>query len=180
MRRVLLLLPLLILCRVYAADMSVSSVDFKADANLSLNQLANSFGCVGKNSSPQLSWHGLPKETKSLAVTSYDPDAPTGSGFWHWIAYDINVNTKSLSEGASNTNAMPAGSVEVSNDAGSVGYIGACPPKGNGRHRYQFTIYALDVDKLPVPPGTTPAIIRFTIYKHAISKATIIGYAETR
>lgn len=142
--------------------------------------MATLFGCTGKNISPQLSWDNIPKNAKSLALTEYDIDAPTGSGFWHWIVYDIHPSTKSLVAGASTTNAMPGGSVEATNDYGTKGYLGACPPKGNGKHRYQFTIYALDVDKLPVPTDASSAITRFVLYNHIIDKATVTAYAETK
>jgi Raf kinase inhibitor-like YbhB/YbcL family protein len=162
-----------------AQGMIISSKNFNNGGNLKQNQIANAFGCHGKNLSPELSWIGIPKTAKSLAISAYDPDAPTGSGFWHWIVYDINVHATSINDGASNTSNMPDNATEASNDSGTKGYIGACPPKGDNKHRYQFTIYAIDVNKLPIPANATSPIIRFILNKHVISKATITAYAQT-
>src|SRR6185437_9027685 len=180
-KKLLILLSLtFLLYFTNAQEMIISSKDFKNGANLNQNQMANIYGCHGKNISPELSWSGIPKTAKSLAISVYDPDAPTGSGFWHWIIYYININTKFISNGASNTSHMPDNAVEALNDSGTKGYLGACPPKGDDKHRYEFTIYALDVDKLPVPKNATSPLIRFILYKHIISKAAITAYAKTK
>lgn len=165
---------------VNAQSMQIISSDFKAYGTLKDEQRSNMPGCNGKNISPQLSWNYIPNSAKSLAITAYDPDAPTGSGLWHWIVYDINISTMSLSKGASNTLNMPKGSVEINNSYGIKGYIGACPPSGAGKHRYIFTLYALDVEKLPVTLGSTSAVTRINIIKHTVAKTTITAYAQTK
>ena len=171
MKRYLIAILLATVClKTFAINLS--SQDIKANATLKSAQIASSFGCTGKNLSPQLSWSDIPANTKSFAITMYDPDAPTGSGFWHWIAY--NINSAALVSGASTTKNMPLGSIEIENDAGVKGYLGGCPP--NGKHRYIFTVYALDVDKLPVKDDAPSAIARFVIMKHTIAKSSITTY----
>ena len=117
----------------------VTSQSFSEGGDIPLDYVFN--GCGGKNKSPQLSWSGAPDGTKSFAITCFDPDAPTGSGFWHWLAFDIPTKTTSLDEGESQGKT-------ATSDYGMTGYGGPCPPKGDGKHRYIFTVYALDVDKI--------------------------------
>src|SRR5208282_885718 len=121
----------------------------KAGGKIADEQVFNSFGCSGQNVSPSLAWSGAPKGTKSFAVSMYDPDAPTGSGFWHWWVANIPASAASLPKGAGDAAgaALPAGSLQVRNDFSAIGYGGPCPPKGKPHH-YRVTIYALDVDKL--------------------------------
>ena len=133
------------------------------------------FGCTGKNTSPQLQWEGAPEGTKSFAVTMYDPDAPTGSGWWHWIVVNIPAKVHQIDTGASRKE-MPKGVIEVQNDYGNPGFGGACPPKGDKPHRYIFTVYALDVEKLPVKESTNAPIVGFQINAHTIGKASLISY----
>jgi len=135
----------------------------------------NSFGCNGQNISPELSWISIPKGTKSFAVTLYDPDAPTGSGWWHWIAVNIPANITMLPAGASGK-TMPKGVLEIVNDYGTVGFGGACPPKGDKPHRYIFTVYALDVAKLDVKSSTNDPVVGYYINAHTIAKASLISY----
>ena len=116
------------------------------------------WGCTGPGVSPELSWSGAPAATQSYALTMYDPDAPTGSGFWHWIAWDIPTGTTSLPTGV-----MLAPGVNGRNDSGSFGYTGPCPPVGDIKHHYEFTILALDVASLQLPADTPPAAVGFTI-----------------
>ena len=137
----------------------------------------NGFGCSGQNLSPELHWEGAPKGTKSFAVTVYDPDAPTGSGWWHWLAVNIPAGVTSLASGASGK-AMPKGTLETLNDYGSRGFGGACPPKGDKPHRYIFTVYALDVAKLPVKADTKPPVVGYQINAHALQKASIVSYYQ--
>lgn len=129
---------------------------------LRAEQVFAGFGCTGGNTSPQLSWSGAPEGTRSFALTAYDPDAPTGSGWWHWAVVNIPASVSGLEEGASGTAAMPAGAVEMTNDFGSAGFGGACPPPGEV-HRYIFTLYALPVDKLDLPEGASNALAGFMI-----------------
>src|SRR3954465_14424129 len=115
-------------------------------------------GAGGQNVSPQLSWSGAPAGTKSFALTLYDPDAPTGSGWWHWVVYDIPATATELPQGAGSGKApLPAGTVQGKTDFGAAGYGGAGPPPGDKPHRYVFTVYALKVDKLDLPADASPA-----------------------
>lgn len=145
---------------------------------LSENQVFNGFGCEGKNISPQLMWINAPKDTKSFAVTVYDPDAPTGSGWWHWLIFDIPANVDSLPAGAGNPekNLAPAGSVQSMTDFKKTGFGGACPPVGDRPHRYIFTVYALNVENLSMDAATPPGMIGFFLNQKAIAKASIIAY----
>ena len=131
----------------------------------------NGFGCEGANISPAVRWSGAPDGTKSFAITVYDPDAPTGSGWWHWLAFNIPTNTNEIPGGASMKD-MPRGTVESITDYGAPGYGGACPPQGHGDHRYIFTVFALDVDTLPLDGGAMPAMVGYYLNQHKISSAT--------
>ena len=139
-------------------------------------QVFNSFGCKGGNRSPALSWTEPPANTKSLAITLFDPDAPTGSGWWHWIAYNIPAGTTSLPAGAGEPkkNLMPAGTVQGRNDYGSTGYGGPCPPPGKPHH-YHFRLYALKVAKLEVPADASAAAIGFNVRAQALGTAELMG-----
>ena len=149
------------------------SVDFKDGENFGKQQLSGKFGVEGgEDKSPQLSWSGFPADTKSFAITCYDPDAPTGSGFMHWVAYDIPASVTSLEAGAAG-GKLPAGAKELNNDAGFPGYLGAaCPP---GRtHRYIFTVHALPCETLPIDEKATPAIMGFNMsLKGVLARATV-------
>ena len=131
-----------------AADFELSSKTFRPGAPIGAENYWNNFGCSGGNVMPDLAWRNAPAGTKSFAVTLYDKDAPTGSGFWHWVVYDIPAATTGLPGGA-NGGAVPAGAVEGNTDLGKPGFFGPCPPVGR-KHHYQFTVVALKVDKLPV------------------------------
>ncbi|WP_062982093.1 YbhB/YbcL family Raf kinase inhibitor-like protein [Nocardia anaemiae] len=135
----------------------------------------------GKDVSPQLSWTGAPVGTKSYAVTVYDPDAPSGSGFWHWAVANIPATTTSLPEGAGDDTGtgLPLGSFQLPNDARLPRYIGAAPPAGHGEHRYFVTVHALDVDDIGIAPDSTPAMLGFTIAGHILGRATLVATAET-
>jgi hypothetical protein len=156
------------------AEMVLKSESITEGQTLNDNQVYNGFGCTGKNLSPQLSWTGVPDGTKSLAITIYDPDAPTGSGWWHWLAYNIPVSTSALNEGASLTK-MPEGTVEGLTDYGTPGFGGACPPVGDKPHHYIVTLFALDVDKLDVDAKATAAMIGFNLNTHMVEKVTLTG-----
>jgi len=142
---------------------------------LAVDQVFNSFGCTGKNVSPQLSWANAPAATKSFAVTVYDPDAPTGSGWWHWVVFNIDKSVNGFKTGASSS-AMPEGAVESVTSYGSKGFGGACPPKGDKAHRYIFTVYALDTEKIEQGPEARPELVGFFINSHTIARASIIAY----
>ena len=134
----------------------------------------------GEDVSPQLSWSGFPEGTRSFAVTVYDPDAPTGSGFWHWAVANIPADVTSLPEGAGDEqgSGLPAGAYQLRNDAGSARFIGAAPPAGHGEHRYFITVYALDVDDIGVPADATPAFLGFNLSGHTLARATIVATTE--
>jgi len=142
------------------------------------NEEFNGFGCTGENQSPQLSWKNAPEGTKSFAVTMYDPDAPTGSGWWHWVVFDIPVSTNELVSGAGNTtlNLTPKEVIQSITDYGSNGYGGPCPPEGHGLHQYIITVYALKTDTLGLNESTNPAVVGYYLWNNTLAKASIIAY----
>jgi Raf kinase inhibitor-like YbhB/YbcL family protein len=132
------------------------------------------WGCTGTGVSPELAWSGAPAATRSYAITLYDPDAPTGSGFWHWVAWDIPTGTTSLPTGA----VPPAGAVSGTNDGGGLGYTGPCPPVGDVTHHYRFTVVALDVASLQLPADTHAAVVGFVMGQHALASASLTATAR--
>ena len=145
---------------------------------LPVAQLSKMFGVPGgEDVSPQLSWSGFPPETRSFVVSMYDPQAPTGSGFWHWVVFDLPPDTTSLAKNAGDpkANLLPAGALMVRNDTGSSSYNGPCPPKGDKPHHYNITVFAVDVDKLDADQNATPAVIGFNLHFHTLAKATLTG-----
>jgi Raf kinase inhibitor-like YbhB/YbcL family protein len=153
----------------------LESPDLKPGKRMSDDQVFSGFGCSGKNISPALQWQNAPKTTKSFAVTMYDPDAPTGSGWWHWIIFNIPANVTSLSRNAGDPASLlaPEESVQSKTDFGTRGYGGACPPPGSKPHHYQVTVYALDIDKLPLDASASGAMVGFSLRQHTIDRATI-------
>ena len=141
-------------------------------------QFANTFGCQGQNISPQLSWENAPKGTQSFAVTIYDKDAPTGSGFWHWVIFNIPVDVKELKSNAGNVpkNFAPKEAIQSNNDSGTPGYMGPCPALGPS-HQYLVTVYALR-GKLDLDKSATPAVVGFNISMNTLAKASIVFYAQ--
>ena len=136
----------------------------------------NGFGCSGENQSPQLSWKNAPEGTKSFAVTMYDPDAPTGSGFWHWLVVDIPANVNELVTNAGTKNLVPKGAIQSVTDYGIKGFEGPCPPVGHGYHKYIITVYALKTDKLGTDENTNPAVVGFNLWNQTLAKASIVAY----
>ncbi len=157
-----------------ADSFSLSSTDISHGEFMKKSQEFEGFGCSGDNLSPQLSWNGAPKGTKAFAVTTYDPDAPTGSGWWHWQIVNIPENITTLPAGAgdSSKSLAPKGSMQVSNDYGIAGFGGACPPEGHGAHRYQFTVHALS-KLLELPKSASGALTGYMINSHSLGSATI-------
>lgn len=155
-----------------SAAFTLSSPQVANGGKLADAQVFNSFGCTGQNISPKLEWKNAPAGTKSFAVTVYDPDAPTGSGWWHWVVYNIPASVNALELGAStDPSKLPAGAVESVTDFGAPGYGGACPPQGDKPHRYVFTVYALKAN-LELPPTTMPAAVGFNIHGNVLGKAS--------
>lgn len=150
------------------AAFTLTSPDIKPGGTMAAKFVFNGFGCTGANVSPALSWSGAPQGTKSFALTVYDPDAPTGSGFWHWVLLDIPADVTALKQGG----PLPDGVMQIHNDYGIAGYGGPCPPKGDEPHHYIFTLYAVDLSKLGVEPGVTAAVAGFNLHYHTLAKAS--------
>jgi Raf kinase inhibitor-like YbhB/YbcL family protein len=138
------------------------------------------FGCTGENISPMIKWQNAPEGTKSFVLNVYDPDAPTGSGWWHWVAINIPADASKLAEGAGNEDgAMPKDAVNMRNDYGTYAYGGPCPPVGDKPHRYIFTLYAMKLNKLEVPKDSSAALVGFMTRANAIASAeTIMMYGR--
>jgi Raf kinase inhibitor-like YbhB/YbcL family protein len=155
-----------------AASFSLKTNSFDPKKPLPDKQVFNGFGCSGENISPALEWENAPKGTKSFAITVYDPDAPTGSGWWHWTVANIPSDVSSIAEGASNNKKLPKGAVEGRTDFGKPGFGGACPPPGDKPHRYIFTVHALKTEKLDVNEDGSGALFGFNINANSIGKAS--------
>jgi len=168
-------LSLVISIPALASSLTLSSEDIAHGEFMSKAQEFNGFGCSGSDLSPQLKWSNIPKGTKSFAITAYDPDAPTGSGWWHWQAVNIPVTVTELARDAGSTqqDKMPAGTMQIQSDFGSRGFGGACPPAGHGVHHYRFTIHALSVEKLDLPANASGALTGYMINANTIESSTI-------
>ncbi|WP_186333704.1 YbhB/YbcL family Raf kinase inhibitor-like protein [Paenibacillus xylanexedens] len=159
------------------ASFNVTSSDIRENSVLSAPQLSGKFGVEGgQDISPELKWSGAPEGTKSYAVTVYDPDAPTGSGFWHWSVFNIPADVTELATGAGSEGGayLPPGATQLNNDASFAGFIGAAPPIGDGPHRYYFVVHALDVDDIHIPADSTPAFLGFNMLTHTLGRAVIV------
>ena len=159
------------------ARFDLHSTDVADGQTLAREQVSGVFGAGGEDVSPQLSWSGAPEGTRSYAVTVYDPDAPTASGFWHWAAFNIPADVTELPSGASR-GGLPAGAVELRNDGGTTGYIGAAPPAGHGPHHYYVVVHAVDVPTLEVPADAAPALLGFNLFLHTLARATLVPVYE--
>ena len=158
----------------FAADFSIQSSSWRDGSVMKDIYVFNGFGCAGGNVSPQVSWSNVPQGTKSFAVTVYDPDAPTGSGWWHWTVFNIPPGVTELKEGAgSDPSQLPAGAVEGRTDFGKSQYGGACPPAGDKPHRYILTVYALKTDKISLDAGSSGALVGYYLNQNSLAKASL-------
>ena len=156
---------------------TVSSTDLEHGAALPQPLVSGKMGLDGQDRSPQLSWSGFPPETQGFAITVYDPDAPTTSGFWHWAVFGIPRSVTELPSGAAD-GGLPEGAVQLRNDAGFAGFVGAAPPAGHGPHSYYVVVHALDTDDLGVPADATCAYLGFNLFSHTLARGTIVGTHE--
>ncbi|OON71117.1 YbhB/YbcL family Raf kinase inhibitor-like protein [Hymenobacter sp. CRA2] len=179
MKRILTLLAATALSSAaLAQSFTLKSADL--GGQLPARQYFNGMGFGGENLSPQLAWEHAPAGTKSFAVTMYDLDAPTGSGFWHWVVFDIPAEVTELKAGAGDParKLLPTAAVQAHNDAGLPGYFGAAPTAGPA-HRYMLTVYALD-KMLSLPPTATPAYIGFNMSGATLAKASLLVYGQKK
>jgi len=162
------------------SSFTVTSNDVADGQTLPMAQVSGLMGAGGGDVSPHLAWSGFPEDTRSFAVTCFDPDAPTASGFWHWAVADIPVEVTELPSDAGNPDSggLPAGSVTLRNDAGMARYVGAAPPPSHGPHRYIFGVHAVDVASLGVGPDASPAFLGFNLFSHTLGRALIIPVYE--
>ncbi|OBZ16274.1 kinase inhibitor [Bacillus sp. FJAT-27264] len=166
-----------------AAVFQVTSKDIAEGEPLPSEQHSGLFGVEGgQDISPQLKWSGAPEGTRSFAVTVYDPDAPTASGFWHWAVMNIPAEATELPTGAGDEagSGLPTGAIQLPNDARAARYIGAAPPAGDGPHRYYFVVHALDVENIGVDPNATPAMLGFNMLNHTLGRAVLVATAEIK
>jgi Raf kinase inhibitor-like YbhB/YbcL family protein len=159
---------------------TLTSIDIGDGQMLLSPQVSGMMGAGGEDVSPQLSWSGFPEQTKSFAVTCYDPDAPTTSGFWHWAIADLPAGVTELPSGAGSPGStdLPSGAITLRNDGGMAGYMGAAPPEGHGAHRYVFAVHAVDVEKLGIDADTTPAVLGFHLFSHTLARALLVPTYE--
>ncbi len=158
----------------------LTSDDVAEGEELRPPQLSGMFGAGGEDISPQLAWSGFPETTRSFAVTCYDPEAPTASGFWHWAVADIPANVTELARGAGDEpgSGLPPGAFQLRNDAGVRQYVGAAPPPGHGRHHYYLVVHAVDVESLGIDKDASPAFLGFNLFSHTLGRAMIVAWYE--
>ena len=158
-------------------EFRVTSTDVEQGKTLKSAQVFNGMGCTGQNTSPALAWSGAPAGTKSFAITMYDPDAPTGSGWWHWTVFNIPASVHSLPAGAGDDGSkdLPTGAIQGRTDFAVSHYGGPCPPIGAHAHHYEITVYALKVDKLPLDSNATGAAVGFNLHANMLASAKIVG-----
>lgn len=168
---------LVIISPARAAEMHFSSAVVQDGKPLPMRLVCIQFGCAGENISPDLGWSGLPAASKSFAVTLFDPDARSGQGWSHWIIFNILPMVMQLPAGAGGgkTGAMPHGAIQSVNNFGTARYDGPCPPPGSGTHHYIFTVFALDVEKIPLDADAAPAGVNAVLQQHTIASATLTG-----
>ena len=157
------------------ASFQVTSNDITDGEMLPIRHVSGILGAGCEDVSPHLIWFGAPGDTKSYTVTCFDPDAPTGSGFWHWIVYDIPATVMELATGVGSQDGaeLPQGAKQLKNDAGLYGYLGSAPPPGHGPHRYMFVVHALNIDMLPINEEVSAAICGFNMFGTTIGRALV-------
>lgn len=179
MKSVLSALALAWCCTVpaHAGDFSLTSPDIPSGGVIPQAFEFNGFGCNGSNRSPALRWSGAPNGVRSFAITVHDPDAPTGSGWWHWIVLNIPANVEALPQDAGHVSGakLPAGARQVRNDFGTAAWGGVCPPAGSRPHRYVFTLHALRTEHIDLPPDATAALAGFMIHANSMGKAVFVA-----
>ena len=163
-----------------AAAFALTSTDLQEGEKLAMPQVSGIFGASGQDRSPQLAWTGFPPETRSFALTMFDPDAPTVSGFWHWAVLNIPTTVTQLPSDAGNASgsALPQGVIQLPNDARLARYVGAAPPEGDGKHRYIFAAHALNAEKLDIDAQATPAFLMFNLLDKTLARAFLTGWYE--
>jgi Raf kinase inhibitor-like YbhB/YbcL family protein len=176
MKKIILIASMFSATSLYAQTFTLKSNELGGQATD--KQVFNGYGCIGKNLSPQLFWGNPPTGTKSFAVTIFDEDAPTGSGWWHWLIFDIPISVKELKSGAGNVslNLAPNGSIQSNTDFKTQGYGGPCPPEGSKPHKYLVTVFALKTEKLGLDATANPAMVGFMLEQNAIEKSSLIFY----
>ena len=159
-------------------EFRLASAELAPGGRFEQRHVFSGFGCHGGNVSPALSWSGAPPGTRSFAISVFDPDAPTGKGWWHWLIYDIPATRTALPAGAGDpaSGRAPAGALQAVTDFGTAGFGGPCPPAGDKPHRYVFTLYALKVDTLAASPGATAAVVDSMLGANAIGKSSFTVY----
>ncbi|MBV9512689.1 MAG: YbhB/YbcL family Raf kinase inhibitor-like protein [Mycobacteriaceae bacterium] len=157
---------------------TLTSDDITDGQALNKAQVSGIMGAGGEDVSPHLSWSGFPEETRSFAVTVYDPDAPTASGFWHWAVANLPATCTELPAGVGDGSELPGDAVTLVNDAGMRRYVGAAPPPGHGQHRYFVAVHAVKVEKLELSEDASPAYLGFNLFMNAIARAVIHGTYE--
>jgi len=173
-----LLLTLLLFVSIKGNAQTFTLKSNELGGQATMKHVLNGFGCTGQNMSPQLFWENAPTDAKSFAVTIYDESAPTGSGWWHWLIFDIDKNCKELKSDAGNIKKeiAPKNSIQSKTDFGAQGYGGPCPPEGHGFHKYTITVYALKTEKLGLDGNASPALVGFYLQQNLIEKASLVFY----
>lgn len=161
---------------------TLRSNDIAEGQTLPTPQRSGLFGAGGEDRSPHLAWEGFPAETQSFAVTCYDPDAPTASGFWHWAVFNLPASVTELRAGAGDASGsgLPEGAITLTNDGALKQFLGAAPPPGHGPHRYIFAVHAVDVPQLELPENATPAFLGFNLFSHGIARALLTATYENK
>lgn len=166
----------------FAGDFTLTSKDVSAHRQIPDKHFLNGFGCTGANVSPALDWKNAPAGTKSFALTVYDPDAPTGSGWWHWVVFNLPASTASLPQGAGDpaSGKLPKSAVQGRTDFGKPGWGGPCPPQGDKPHRFIFTVFALKTDKIDLDENASAALVGFMLNSNTIAKATLVATSQRK